>query len=114
VKTRFIFILGLLTGWLIYDLYVQRRRGEGLITPETPSRSAPAVEADPPAPDNLKIIKGIGPVIEGTLNRAGIFTFEELGALTPGDLRLILGKTVERLANEESLLQQARDFARRK
>jgi predicted flap endonuclease-1-like 5' DNA nuclease len=65
-------------------------------------------------PDNLKVIKGIGTVIERKLNEAGVHTFEQLGNLTAADLRKILGNTIERLANEESLLQQARDLARRK
>ena len=71
----------------------------------------PAVKV---APDDLKVIKGIGTVIERKLNEAGIYTFEQLGNLTPADLRRILGAAIERLANEEALLQQARDLARRK
>ena len=65
-------------------------------------------------PDDLKVIKGIGTVIERKLNEAGIFTFEQLGNLTPADLRRILGSAIERLANEEALLQQAHDLRRRK
>ena len=71
----------------------------------------PAVKA---APDDLKIVKGIGPVIERKLNDAGIYTFEQLGNLTVADLRRILGNAIERLSDEEALLQQARDLARRK
>ena len=71
----------------------------------------PAVKA---APDDLKIVKGIGPVIERKLNDAGIHTFEQLGNLTVADLRRILGNVIERLSDEEALLQQARDLARRK
>ena len=74
--------------------------------------SRPAIQA---ARDDLKVIKGIGAVIERKLNEAGIYTFEQLGNLTPADLRRILGTAIERLADEESLLQQARhDLARRK
>jgi predicted flap endonuclease-1-like 5' DNA nuclease len=65
-------------------------------------------------PDDLKVIKGIGVVIERKLNEAGIYTFDQLGGLTVAQLRRILGKTIERLSNEESLLQQARDLAREK
>jgi predicted flap endonuclease-1-like 5' DNA nuclease len=75
------------------------------------------VEASPPSkvvPDNLKVIKGIGPVIERKLNDAGIYTFEQLGNLTASGLRRILGDSIERLSDEESLLRQARDLARRK
>ena len=125
----FTFILGLLVGWLIewlIDYFYWRRR----YTENEPRYVDPPVQADrnpAPAvpevdrrpvvqapPDDLKIIKGIGTVIERKLNEAGVYTFEQLGNLTPADLQRILGKTIERLANEDSLLQQARDLARRK
>ena len=123
----FTFVLGLLIGWLIewvIDYFYWRRRyGEA----ESPSPienargrrslSAAEMEASPPAkvvPDNLKVIKGIGPVIERKLNDAGIYTFEQLGNLTSSGLRRILGDAIERLSDEESLLRQARDLARRK
>jgi predicted flap endonuclease-1-like 5' DNA nuclease len=123
----FAFVLGLLIGWLIewlIDFFYWRRRyaeRESIDASQTPpaSTGTPIEDvASPPAvkvvPDDLKIIKGIGTVIERKLNEAGIHTFEQLGNLTPADLRRILGNAIERLANEESLLQQARDLARRK
>lgn len=114
----FTFVLGLLIGWLIewlIDYFYWRRRGA-----ETPASRAPLMGREevgsPPkvVPDDLKVIKGIGPVIERRLNEAGVYTFEELGKLTVADLRRILGNTIERLADEESLLRQARDLARGK
>jgi predicted flap endonuclease-1-like 5' DNA nuclease len=123
------FILGVLVGWLIewlIDYFYWRKRyvkKEILYVPQTPPQtSAPAlgdVELEPrpvtqAAPDDLQIIKGIGPVIERKLNEAGITTFEQMGNLTPADLRRILGNTIERLADEEVLLQQARTLTRRK
>lgn len=123
----FTFILGLLIGWLIewlIDYFYWRRRyaeKEVASTPDPVSvrrtSAVDEVESKPVAkiaPDDLKIIKGIGTVIERKLNEAGIYTFEQLGKLTAADLRRILGNAIERLANEESLLQQARDLARRK
>ena len=123
----FTLVLGLLIGWLIEWLidyfYWRRRYAEGRdLSPREPiveSRGAPVAAAERSAPvkivsDDLKVIKGIGPVIERKLNEAGIETFEQLGKLTPADLERILGKSIERLADEESLLQQARDLARRK
>ena len=62
-------------------------------------------------PDDLKVIKGIGPEIEHRLNEAGILTFAQLGQLTRADLERILGDVIKRLANEESLLEQARELA---
>jgi predicted flap endonuclease-1-like 5' DNA nuclease len=122
----FMFVLGLLIGWLIEwvidYLYWRRRYGEKevvnvrepVVINKTESFRVPeSVAAAPPTPDDLKVIKGIGTVIERKLNDAGIQTFEQLGNLTPAQLRRILGNSIERLANEESLLQQARDLARR-
>ncbi len=68
----------------------------------------------PPPPDDLKVIKGIGPVISKMLNDAGITTFEQLGVLDVSQLRAILGEMIERLSDEESLLEQARRLAQRK
>ena len=122
----FTFVLGLLIGWLIEWIidyfYWRRRRPEqdvmttaDVVVAERPPVNRKEEPVVPPTvPDDLKVIKGIGKVIEGKLNDAGVYTFEQLGNLTPADLRQILGKSIERLANEESLLQQARDLARRK
>jgi predicted flap endonuclease-1-like 5' DNA nuclease len=127
MNTVFTFILGLLVGWLIewlIDYFYWRRRypeREVVYAPQITSESkvAPVGDVEPRpavkvAPDDLKVIKGIGTVIERKLNEAGIYSFEQLGNLTPADLRRILGSAIERLANEEALLQQARDLARRK
>jgi predicted flap endonuclease-1-like 5' DNA nuclease len=121
----FTFVLGLLIGWLIEWLidffYWRRRHGEkafssrmdyaksGRALSETAASPLPRV-----VPDDLKIISGIGPVIERKLNDAGIQTYEQLGNLTASGLRRILGDAIERLSDEESLLRQARDLARRK
>ena len=125
----FAFVLGLLAGWLIEWLidyfywrtrYAEKGPGDGrdqTSTPEVQRFPVVEVESKPAAsvvPDDLKIIKGIGKVIEQKLNDAGVYTFEQLGNLNAADLRSILGNTIERLADEESLLQQARDLARRK
>jgi predicted flap endonuclease-1-like 5' DNA nuclease len=61
--------------------------------------------------DDLEVINGIGPVIARTLNNAGIFTFSELSSLTVQDLREIVGDRIQRLADEEELLAQARQLA---
>lgn len=99
-------------------------------------RSGPAVEAMPAAepvvsdvravelplaaepaalqPDDLIIIKGIGPVINRLLNQNGIYTFEQLAAENPEHLRAMLGDAINRLADEASIIEQARQFAERK
>ena len=121
----FTFILGLLIGWLIewiVDWFYWRRRyvekepapAAVRAAPVSPARREEPKPAARPARDNLQVIKGIGPVIERKLNEAGVTTFEQLGNLTPADLRRILGNVIERLSDEEALLQQARDLARGK
>ena len=120
----FMFILGLLIGWLIEWLidwfYWRRRYAEleaRLSEKPVPAAAVPPLPVETPqaprkvARDDLKLIKGIGPVIERKLNEAGISTFEQLGKLTPDDLRRILGNAIERLSDEEALLRHARDRA---
>jgi predicted flap endonuclease-1-like 5' DNA nuclease len=65
----------------------------------------------PVTPDDLIVIKGIGPVISRKLNDAGIFTFRELAATTPERLREIVGDAIQRLANEDDILNQAKELA---
>ena len=124
----FTLVLGILIGWLIewlIDYFYWRRRYAESNAPrvtstartERASSSVSEVGVQPVVkvvPDDLKAIKGIGPVIERKLNDAGVYTFEQLGNLTASGLRRILGNTIERLSDEESLLRQARDLARRK
>lgn len=69
------------------------------------------LDAIPVVPDDLKVIKGIGPEIERRLHAAGITSFALLAELTPADLERILGDVIKRLSNEESLLDQARELA---
>jgi predicted flap endonuclease-1-like 5' DNA nuclease len=69
---------------------------------------------EPVVPDDLIVINGIGPVIAKKLNDAGIFTFRQLGAITPEGLRGIVGDVIQRLANEEDILDQARKLANEK
>lgn len=79
-------------------------------------RDQPA-QASAPAllvPDDLEEIDGIGPAIAKKLNRAGVHTFEQLAAQSPAFLRSVLGRQMERLVDEEALLEQARQRAGRK
>jgi large subunit ribosomal protein L21 len=126
----FAFVLGVLVGWLVewlIDFFYWRRRhsekeakirSQNIILSDRAAAPVvqspkPVAPAAPSPQDNLQIIKGIGPVIERKLNEAGVFTFAELGRLTAEDLRNILGKTIQRLADEDDLLRQARDLAGR-
>ena len=128
MNTLFTFILGMLSGWLLewlIDYFFGRRpsREGNMASTRASTRGSTqdprldireALPAALPEADDLKIIKGIGKVIERKLNEAGIFTFEQLGKLSAEDLRGILGKTIQRLADEDSLIRQARELARGK
>jgi predicted flap endonuclease-1-like 5' DNA nuclease len=61
--------------------------------------------------DDLEVILGIGPVIARTLNEACIFTFTDLAELTAEELRAIVGERIQRLADEDDILAQARELA---
>jgi len=127
-----LFILGLLVGWLvewIIDWLYWRRRYKACQEEKarlearieelekeraaSPAYSLPAGQPQA-ASDDLTLINGVGPVIAGMLHDAGVDTFEQLAALPLEKLRDILGDLVERLVDEQSLLDQAREFAREK
>ena len=135
MKTFAFFILGMLFGWLIewiIDWFYWRKKYQRIAQenevlkeqiasfeaekqkqpkPRT-KKSAPAKSK--PQKDNLKVIKGIGPVIEKKLNRAGITSLEQMAKLKPNQLEDILGKLVKRLADEASLIAQAKELAAKK
>jgi large subunit ribosomal protein L21 len=58
--------------------------------PAEKSRSEPAARDQPTAgertPDDLTVIKGIGPVVQKKLHALGIRTFDDLAAADPGTL----------------------------
>jgi hypothetical protein len=133
-------VLGLLLGWLIewaIDWFYWRRvRSEpghdaSTISRPTPDpfsipapfpdsfgiTAAPEREknATPPTnPDDLTVIKGIGPVIAKRLNQAGIYTYEQLAELTQDEFEQALGNLLERFINERFILRQARELAGKK
>jgi predicted flap endonuclease-1-like 5' DNA nuclease len=65
----------------------------------------------PPASDDFKRIRGIGPAIESRLHRAGIGTFARLAALSPDEVAaLIANLSAERIA-KQGWIRQARKLA---
>jgi predicted flap endonuclease-1-like 5' DNA nuclease len=123
--------LGVLIGWLIewiIDWLYWRRKNEECreenrhlkskvaqlqaTTSGKPSKQEKQAELS--RPDDFSLITGVGPVIAEMLNGAGITTFEGLAGLSPEKLREILGDLIERLADEEDLLRQAKHFAKEK
>jgi predicted flap endonuclease-1-like 5' DNA nuclease len=91
-------IFVLLEVWLVWWL---RRRSTttmprpGVEAPAPAVKTAPpmpAVEPAPSAPDDLKLIEGIGPKIAGILAAAGITTFAQLGATDVSRLKEIIAQ----------------------
>ena len=61
--------------------------------------------------DDLKMIKGVGPVMEKKLNEAGVYTFDQMSRLTATDLQAILGISKRVVQSSDNLLSQAKKFA---
>lgn len=64
-------------------------------------------------PDNLTVIKGIGPVFQWKLRDAGINTYKQLAAADPDQVRRLLSIRKWQRVNIESWVEQARDWAQR-
>jgi predicted flap endonuclease-1-like 5' DNA nuclease len=113
-------VLGLLIGWLIEWIidwfYWRRPTPEPAQVPAAiPAPPKPERVRKPPAnPEDLTVIKGIGPVISKRLNQAGIYTYEQLADLTLDEFEEALGNLLERFINERAILRQARELADKK
>lgn len=64
-------------------------------------------------PDNLMVIKGIGPIFQWKLRDAGINTFKQLASADPVEIRRLLSIKKWQRVNIESWVEQARDWAQR-
>lgn len=64
-------------------------------------------------PDNLTVIKGVGPVYQWKLRDAGINTYKQLASADPGQVRRMLAVKKWQRVNIESWVEQARDWAQR-
>jgi predicted flap endonuclease-1-like 5' DNA nuclease len=64
-------------------------------------------------PDDLTVIKGIGPVYQWKLRDAGFNTYKQLSAADPEQLRRMLDVKNWQRVNVESWIHQARDWAGR-
>jgi predicted flap endonuclease-1-like 5' DNA nuclease len=76
------------------------------ISAEAAAAEAAAAEAF--AADDLVIIEGIGPKIAAVLNQAGVTTFAQLSAMTPGQISEILHTAGMHLADPDTWPEQAR------
>lgn len=64
-------------------------------------------------PDNLTVIKGIGPIFQWKLRDAGINTYKQLATADPAQIRRLLSIKKWQRVNIESWVEQARDWAQR-
>jgi predicted flap endonuclease-1-like 5' DNA nuclease len=121
-------LLGLLTGWWAWH----RRRGEEAVTAYDAPRVDPAPDPTPVgvglggaaaaglgltsigiaaavgSADDLLLIKGIGPKLNGVLNGLGITRFDQIAAWTAGDVDKVddhLGEFKDRIGREEWIPQ---------
>jgi predicted flap endonuclease-1-like 5' DNA nuclease len=77
------------------------------VAPDAEGIAEPEVETEPPAPDDLKRIEGIGPKISGVLNAAGITTFVQLAETSVEELSRIIEEGGVRIAFPETWPEQA-------
>lgn len=114
------FVLGLLIGWLIewvIDWFYWRRKYKALEAENAEMKEKLVGSSEAKAPrkkDDLTKIKGIGPVIAKKLNEADILSFGDLASLTADQLRDVVGDAIERLADEDEIIFQAKLLSREK
>jgi predicted flap endonuclease-1-like 5' DNA nuclease len=65
-------------------------------------------------PDDLTVIKGIGPVYQWKLRDAGVHTYKDLASSEPAQLRRMLDVKSWQQVNIESWIEQARDWAEKR
>lgn len=113
-------VLGILIGWLIEWVidwfYWRRPRQESAVPPAVPASALIPTQrirykTRPANADDLKKIKGIGPIIEKHLNKEGIYTYEQLAELTLDEFEEALGDLLQRFINERAILRHARQLA---
>jgi predicted flap endonuclease-1-like 5' DNA nuclease len=92
--------------------------------PKTASKKKEAFTTDAPAPagllssapdkaDDLKLVSGVGPVFEKTLNSNGVYLYSQLAAFTDRDVEWLaaqIGSFPDRIARDE-WVDQAKDLA---
>ncbi len=109
-------VLGLLIGWLVEWVidwfYWRRPREEKSVPASEPVKTQKIRYSSPPVDaDDLKKIKGVGPVIAKRLNSAGIYKFEQVADLTLDEFEEALGDLLQRFINERAILRHARELA---
>jgi len=131
MKAIKVFFLGVLCGWLykwiidkVYtDVQIQDITIEDPLPMgygELPVAKEQGMQVNKPLPPKtkteiLEVLKGIGPASVKRLNKAGVFTFDDLALLKPEELRAILGNVLKRAAiSENQVIAEAKKFAEQK
>ena len=131
MKAIKVFFLGMLCGWLykwiidkVYtDVQIQDITtkdplpGEYSELPVAKEQGMQVNKILPPKTKTeiLEVLKGIGPASVKRLNKAGVFTFDDLALLRPEELRAILGNVLKRAAiSENQVIAEAKKFAEQK
>jgi large subunit ribosomal protein L21 len=68
---------------------------------------APKVD-DPNAPDDLKKIRGVGPVLQKKLESLGIVSFEQIARWTPADIERLMPESKDRI-RRDNWIESARE-----
>ncbi|MCO6186103.1 NADH-quinone oxidoreductase subunit NuoE [Rhizobium sp. L1K21] len=81
--------------------------------PSLEDKNRPAAVAKPEQPDDLKLISGVGPKLEATLNELGIYTYEQIAKWTKKEIDWVDGylKFRGRIERDE-WLKQAKALAK--
>jgi predicted flap endonuclease-1-like 5' DNA nuclease len=133
MKAIKVFVLGMLCGllykWIIDKVYTDVQIQDITIEdplpismvhselPETKEQPISVNKAVRPKTKKeiLEVLKGIGPASVKRLNKAGVFTFDDLALLSPEELRNILGNVLRRAAiSETQVIAEAKKFAEQK
>jgi hypothetical protein len=113
-------VLGLLIGWLIEWVidwfYWRRPRKEILSQPASAPVPTQKIryKTRPADADDLKNVKGIGPVIEKRLNKAGIYKYEQIAELTLDEFEEALGDLLQRFISSRTIISHSRELAEEK
>jgi len=110
-------VLGILIGWLVewvIDWFYWRRPrpqedGRSFASPDPVQKIR--YKTRPRDADDLKKLKGVGPVVEKQFNREGIYTFRQVADLTPDEFEDALGDLLEKFFNERVILRHAKELA---
>ena len=128
MKAIKVFVLGFVCGWLykwIIDKVYTDIQIDSIATEDQPAmqydelleikeETIPITKPIRPKTKKeiLEVLKGIGPASVKRLNKAGVFTFDDLALLKPEELRRILGNVLKRAAiTENQVIEEARKFA---